>query len=152
MTDSRQFLEIEFGSDRYDEACQLRNEILRRPLGLNLFDQDLSSENNSRHFAIIESDQVIAYVMITPEDHHIGKLRQMLVVKNYRGLGLGKQLVEQTEDVLRDEGFTRIKMSARVAAIGFYSKLGYQQVSEEFLDVGIPHVTMEKKLPEEFGK
>jgi predicted GNAT family N-acyltransferase len=37
-------------------------------------------------------------------------------------------------------------MHARKNAIGFYEKMGYQVTSEEFLEVTIPHVVMEKKL------
>jgi hypothetical protein len=36
--------EIFFGSPEYFDELELRNEVLRKPLGMNLYDQDLSAE------------------------------------------------------------------------------------------------------------
>jgi len=40
----------------------------------------------------------------------------------------------------------KIKLHAQTHAEGFYKKLGYVTVSGEFMDAGIPHVEMVKKL------
>jgi predicted GNAT family N-acyltransferase len=37
-------------------------------------------------------------------------------------------------------------MNARKNALGFYDKLGYKVVGDEFLEVTLPHFTMEKEL------
>ena len=39
-----------------------------------------------------------------------------------------------------------MKLNAQMSAVRFYEKLGYEIVSEEFMDAGIPHVTMIKAL------
>ena len=38
------------------------------------------------------------------------------------------------------------RSSAQVQAAGFYKKLGYVQVGDEYLDEHCPHVNMEKPL------
>ena len=43
------FLETQYGSDDYGKSCDLRNEILRKPLGMNLFDEDLEEEKDFIH-------------------------------------------------------------------------------------------------------
>jgi predicted GNAT family N-acyltransferase len=50
------------------------------------------------------------------------------------------------ENLARDRGYKALNMHARKNAIGFYEKMGYQVASEEFTEVTIPHVVMEKKL------
>jgi predicted GNAT family N-acyltransferase len=35
---------------------------------------------------------------------------------------------------------------ARDVAVGFYERLGYQSVGEPFVEIGLPHQTMEKEL------
>jgi predicted GNAT family N-acyltransferase len=40
----------------------------------------------------------------------------------------------------------KLKLNAQTQAIPFYAGLGYEVVSEEFLDAGIPHKTMVKHL------
>ncbi|MEJ7682070.1 MAG: GNAT family N-acetyltransferase [Segetibacter sp.] len=37
-------------------------------------------------------------------------------------------------------------MHARKSAVGFYEKLGYKIVGDEFLELNIPHYIMEKQL------
>lgn len=146
MIENVEFHEIRYADDRYVEACELRNEILRRPIGLDLYAEDLSREVSSRHFVLIQDGRVIAYLMITPVSEKVGKLRQMLVVEAFRGKGFGRCLVQSTEQTLVSSGLEQIVMFARVSAITFYEKLGYRRVSDEFLEVGIPHVTMQKNL------
>ena len=41
MQDSLDFSIIEHGSPAYEQACLLRDEMLRKPHGLSLFDEDL---------------------------------------------------------------------------------------------------------------
>ena len=38
------------------------------------------------------------------------------------------------------------KLNAQVQAIPFYESLGYAVISDEFLDAGIPHRTMKKRI------
>jgi predicted GNAT family N-acyltransferase len=41
-----------------------------------------------------------------------------------------------------EAGLTRQFLTAQVHATAFYERLGFQVVSEEFLEAGIPHVDM----------
>lgn len=41
----------------------LRNEVLRKPLSLNLFNQELSKECDYLHFALIKEDKLVACLM-----------------------------------------------------------------------------------------
>jgi predicted GNAT family N-acyltransferase len=51
------------------------------------------------------------------------------------------------EELLMNEGrIKRIFLNARGTAIGFYAKLGYTGVGEEFTEVGIPHLRMDKAI------
>jgi predicted GNAT family N-acyltransferase len=50
------------------------------------------------------------------------------------------------ENIARDRGFKKITMHARKTAIGFYEKLGYKPIGEQFEEVTIPHFIMEKML------
>lgn len=75
-----------------------------------------------------------------------GKVERICVLSDYRGTGAGKAIMEKIESYAKNEGFKRLKLNAQTHAIPFYSKLGYEVVSEEFLDAGIPHKTMIKEI------
>ena len=76
-------------------------------------------------------------------DGHIGR---MAVLPDFRKQGVGKMLLEALEKIALIQGIPTVILYAQTSAIDFYKKQGYTITSEEFMDAGIPHVTMEKKL------
>ena len=72
------------------------------------------------------------------------RLRQMAVAPSHQGQGLGRRLVEQVEPIARDRGIAEITLHARCEAEGFYTRLGYTRVGEEFMEIGVRHVEMRK--------
>ena len=84
--------------------------------------------------------------MLIKESPAVVRLRQMAVLNNLNGKGIGRSLMQFAENIARDRGFRKITMHARKSAIGFYEKLGYQVTGDEFNEVTIPHHIMEKPL------
>ncbi|MBT5020590.1 GNAT family N-acetyltransferase [Planctomicrobium sp.] len=139
-------VEFDVHSELYQAACLLRQEILRLPIGLDLFAEDLSQENNCRHFGVLSNKQLIAYLLIVPQADKSVTLRQMCVVEAYRGQGVGRRLIQHIEESLKQSEIEMIELAARVQAVPFYERLGYRCVGEEFDSVGIPHRKMDKIL------
>lgn len=50
------------------------------------------------------------------------------------------------EKAIAQKGYQKAKLNAQTHAEDFYKKLEYKTVSGEFLDAGIPHITMVKEL------
>lgn len=84
--------------------------------------------------------------MLLEEEPKVMKLRQMAVLNENQGKGIGSAIMNFAENVARDQGYKKLTMHARKNAIGFYEKMGYKVVSGEFDEVTIPHVIMEKAL------
>jgi GNAT superfamily N-acetyltransferase len=141
-----QFVAIEYRSPWYDAELALREEILRQPLGLSLADEDLSAEANQWHFGLVDGERLVACLILVPRAANSGQLRQMAVDSRWQNRGLGRQLVEQVEQVAADRGITHLMLHARSEAIGFYERLGYQIEGEPYIEVGIAHQTMSKRL------
>ena len=133
-------------SSLYDEVLELREEILRKPLGLSLRNEDLSRDHVDTIFIAIHHDKVIACLLL----HHIEagqmQLRAMAVRTDWQGKGVGKKLVSAAERFCAEKGYHKIMLHSRKVAIGFYSSMGYDITSDEFVEVGIPHYIMEKRL------
>ena len=132
------------GSSQYKQACKLRDEILRRPLGLSLYAEDLQTESTFYHYGIFDEDTIIACVVAVPDTGALVQIRQMAVVKGSRSKGVGTRLLEYTEGSLLKKGFSNFFLNARREAVPFYQKLGYRPIGDEFLEVSIPHRKMEK--------
>lgn len=130
----------------YPQVWQLREEVLRNPLGLSLRDEDLSGEQVETTLAAVQDGVVKGCVMLRPAGNGELKLRQMAVAPQVQGGGLGRMLVMAAAGWAKQNGFTRISMHARISAAGFYEKLGYSRQGDVFTEVTIPHVRMTKEL------
>lgn len=76
----------------------------------------------------------------------IGKVERICVLQEHRKTGAGVAIMNRIEDYAKSEGVSTLKLNAQTQALPFYGKLGYEIVSEEFLDAGIPHKTMKKSI------
>lgn len=140
--------EITTADPAYSQVFELRDAVLRKPLGLSLHDEDTSGDMAERIFvAEDEAGKIVGCVMLKPLTGAAFKLRQMAVSPEAQGIGIGRLLVEAAERTVWIEGATRIEMHARATAIPFYEKLGYELVGDEFSEVGIPHFFMQKMRP-----
>jgi len=124
----------------------LRHEILRKPLGLTFDEAELEKEKEDILIGAFEDDRLLGCCLLSPMDSSTIRLRQMAVPKNMQGKGIGRALMIFAENIARDQGYKRLCMHARRTAIGFYEKLGYAVSGDEFVEVTIPHFTMEKSL------
>lgn len=138
--------EVPFGSALYDEVTELRRVLLRAPLGLDFTPEELAREKDDIHVAAVEDGRVVGTLLLRSIDARTFRLMRMAVAHDMQGRGVGRALVEWAEGLLRDRGAELLMMHARATAIGFYEKRGYRAVGSSFLEQGIPHVRMEKRL------
>jgi predicted GNAT family N-acyltransferase len=138
--------EIKYNSPEYRQMLVLRDEVLRKPLGISLDLSKLGSDESDFLIGCFEEDIIIGCVILTPINDKELKLRQMAVKKDLQGSGIGSEIVNWSEDFARYKGFKKMVMNARKYAIPFYEKLGYSVYGDEFTEVGIPHFKMTKDL------
>ncbi|RYY64815.1 MAG: GNAT family N-acetyltransferase [Chitinophagaceae bacterium] len=137
---------IDHGTPEYHQMVQLREVILRQPLGLQFAPDELESEKDNILMAAYEDDHILGCCMLVEEAPDTVRLRQMAVLNDLQGKGIGKALMNFAENIARDRGYKKITMHARKNAQGFYEKMGYRKRGEEFQEITIPHYVMEKQL------
>jgi ribosomal protein S18 acetylase RimI-like enzyme len=137
---------IDHGSKEYQQMVKLRNDILRKPLGLALDPQELEKEKNEILIAAFEEEKILGCCMLVTIDPRICRLRQMAVLNTLQGKGIGRAMMIFAENIARDRGFKLITMHARKSAAGFYERLGYKICGDEFKELTIDHYVMEKGL------
>ncbi len=137
---------IDYGSKEYQQMVDLRNEILRKPLGMVLDENDTASDATNILIAAFEDDKILGCCMLIREQNSNILLRQMAVKNFLQGKGIGRSLMEFAENIARDIGYGEIAMHARSTSAGFYEKMGYRVSGEEFIKLSIPHVLMKKRI------
>ncbi len=95
------------------------------------------------HVYISDGEVIVAYARVLAPGVSFPEASIGRVVAKRRGMHLGEEVMLAAIDVARTRFQTAgIRIEAQTYALGFYEKLGFRQVSEEFLDEGIPHIEM----------
>ncbi len=63
-----------------------------------------------------------------------------------RGQGYGAAVLDELHRQAATRGAVEVELHAQVTARGFYERAGYTAVGEEYLEAGIAHVTMIRRL------
>ncbi len=137
---------IDHGSPEYRQMIRLRDDILRKPLGLQFTPEELEQEKDNMLIGAFEDEVMLGCCMLVEENPATVRLRQMAVINDLQGKGIGRALMNFAENLARDRGYKTLSMHARKNVVGFYEKMGYVVVGNEFQEITIPHVIMEKKL------
>jgi predicted GNAT family N-acyltransferase len=130
----------------YAQEKDLRNRVLRIPLGLELSDRDLDGEDRQIHIIAEDDDGKVIGCVLVAFTGQQAKVRQIAVDGVRRGQGIGRSLMRRAEEAVQARHGRTAMLYARVSARRFFERLGYAVVSAEFTEVTIPHVRMEKKL------
>jgi len=142
------FRVVPHGSCEYEEMVALRDDVLRRPLGLMFTPEQLGQELHDIHLACYVDGELVGCLILVPTTHDDVTMRQVAVRESMQRKGIGQAMVIESERHALARGYTRMILNARLSAVPFYERLGYAVVGPEFVEVTIPHRRMEKMLSE----
>ncbi len=123
------------------EIIKSRSEIFL--LEQNIICQDLDdTDYNSIHCFFVDGKRVTAYLRAFCSDKDVVTIGRVLTLEH--GKGLGSELMKRSMAEIRKRfRCKKISVHAQKQAVEFYKKLGFHVVSDEFLEEGVIHVTME---------
>lgn len=113
--------------------------------GVPFEEEEDSLDPQSVHIIVYNKDgEAIATGRLTPN----GWIGRMAVNKEYRGRGIGLEVLKRLTQTGFEKGYAQLWLSAQTHAIPFYEKLGYQIHGEVYDDCNIPHQDMYLNKPE----
>lgn len=130
----------------YEDAVNIRYEVFVEEQKVPADVEIDELEDKSHHVVLYEDDQPMGTARIYHRGDGIYKIQRVAVLKNYRGKGIGVQLMKECELQISKLRGTKITLGAQLQALSFYEKLGYKAEGAEFMDAGIPHREMTKML------
>ncbi|EOI54912.1 MAG: GNAT family N-acetyltransferase [Enterococcus sp.] len=128
----------------YREALELRNKELMASAGKKRLLTAPKEERKDLHLIIKRQEQVIGTLLLHPISEKCVQVKQVAVDSRYQGEGLGKNLLTYAEQVAKRVGFRFVFLTGREQAWGFYEKLGYQGLSQEYQE-GLLRMRVYKK-------
>jgi N-acetylglutamate synthase-like GNAT family acetyltransferase len=137
---------IDHGTHEYRLMLKLREDLLRKPLGLTFSKEELEKEKDNILIGAFDDDDILGCCMLVEQEPGVVKMRQLAVLNNLQGKGVGTAILQFSENLARDLGYKKITMHARKNTVDFFEKLGYQIKGDEFIEITIPHYEMVKDL------
>jgi len=124
-------------------ACRaLRRAVFTLEQGVSEADEIDDLDEVATHLLARLDGRAIGTARIVPSGS-FAKIGRVCVLGDQRGTGLGAALIRAAVAEVRVmPGVKKAKLGAQTHATGFYEKLGFVAVGEEFIDAGIPHREM----------
>lgn len=128
----------------FSEWMDLRQRVLREPLGLRYTSSDLAEEAEDHHRVASMDGRVVGGLLIRKWGMEEGawKIRQVAVEPAKQSCGIGRCLVSEAIAEAKRHEVLRLVLHSREAVCGFYETLGFAIVGDPFEEIGISHRRM----------
>lgn len=123
----------------------LRERVFCGEQGVSLDAERDGRDEEALHVVAVEGGTVVGTCRLLL-DGEIARLGRMAVERDLRGRGIGGEVLRAAEDAARAAGARTMRLHAQRAAEALYRRSGYRQRGAPFVEEGIPHVAMEKRL------
>ncbi|MFY0406070.1 GNAT family N-acetyltransferase [Solicola sp. PLA-1-18] len=100
-------------------------------------------EPGALHVVATDGDDVVGTLRVLTDPDGGSRIGRVCVAASARGSGLAARLMEAAHAVT---GESPTVLDAQAHLQHWYARFGYAAASEEFLEDGIPHVTMRRSL------
>ena len=117
------------------------------PIELELDEKDNSE--HTVHIGYFNDNKLIGVARLIDLDKDIIHIGRVVIDKEYRGQGIGRELIIGCENIAQQilKRKIIIELSAQIQAENFYNSLGYNRVNDKiYLDADIEHVDMRKEI------
>ena len=135
------------------ETYPLRHKILRQNEPIEKCVYPYDTADSTVHFGLFENNVLFGIISVfeTKKDIFTDKkqfqIRGMAVLENHQKKGYGAALVKHAMEYLQKEQEFLIWFNARIIALGFYDKLGFEKIGTvfEIVPIGM-HYIMYKRF------
>lgn len=138
------YREIKTDGGDYSQTLELRDQVLRKPWGQSIKDDDLSGEPLDFIYGAFDGSRLVGMAILQDRGEAYSRLRYMAVDPAYQGRGIGTAICREFETRSRESGKAGIRLMARIKAVDFYQRLGYRKEGKPYFPghIAIEHVDM----------
>ena len=128
-----------------EHALALRLRVFCEEQGVDRSAEQDGRDGEAIHLVAVEGARRIGTCRLLVEER-TARLGRNAVSAEARGRGIGATLLEAADRAAAQAGADRIRLHAQLRARTLYERAGYVAQGDTFLEEGIEHVTMEKRV------
>ncbi len=129
-----------------EECVALRTRIFVEEQGVSESDEIDGRDGDCVHFLVRRESAPIGCARLRPLGGEEAKIERVAVLAPLREAGLGRRIMDAMEAEALRRGWPELILHAQIQVVGFYRRLGWRSVGDEFEEAGIVHLEMAKRL------
>ncbi len=132
--------------EELSEAFEVTRQVFVVEQGIS---EDLvydNYDNEAIHLIVKQGGCVIGTARVRFLKPGEAKLERMAILPLYRLMGIGKTMVSFLIETLNRRRVEKLILHSQYDVVEFYNKCGFSVVGSPFMEAGIKHIRMEKKL------
>lgn len=139
-------------TEDYSSCLSLRFEVFRdeqkfdSDSEIDEYDSKANLETQNLLILNVLTNEPIATARLIKKESGKWYMGRVCVKKIYRGLGLGKLLIELTERKAKEIGVHELRVSSQFYIRELYEKMNFEAVGDVYLEENVEHITLVKKL------
>ncbi len=123
----------------HEIAMKIRSQVFVEEQGVPA-DLELDHEEDSVHFLLYFRKKPVGTARFRETENGV-KLERFAILSNFRGLGLGNDLIRFVLTKAREKR-RPIYLNAQVQVVDYYTKWGFIKEGDAFFEAGIQHFKM----------
>ena len=129
--------------DELAQCFAIRRDVFVDEQRVPLHEEMDEHDATCTHFLALLDAEPVGTARLRTLPDGTPKAERVAVRKAWRRHGVGRVLMRALEDAARAP---EIVLNAQLQVIAFYERLGYRAEGDVFVEAGIPHRTMRKRL------
>ena len=126
-------------------ALDLRERVFCVEQGVSVEADRDGRDDEATHIVAVEDGRVIGTCRLLLRGP-VARLGRLAVAPDRRGNGVAAAILDEADLAARQAGADAISLHAQTYALDLYLQSGYTEQGARFVEEGIEHVSMEKRL------
>jgi predicted GNAT family N-acyltransferase len=131
--------------DEVTAALALRSRVFCEEQGVSFESDQDGRDPEATHIVAVDDGAVIGTCRLLFRGQ-VARLGRLAVERERRGDGVAAAILREADRVAGDAGAESIALHAQTYALALYESAGYEEYGPTFVEEGIEHVAMEKRL------
>ena len=129
-------------------AYSVRIQGMNRQHHISLREEfDEHDGDGTKYIVLLDDGYPVATCRFYEVDKNCVLIGRVVVLPEYRGKRIGRRVIEEAEQWIREAGYKEIIIDSRIVTVSFYERLGYSVVDDTVIKSGtFDCVRMLKKL------
>jgi predicted GNAT family N-acyltransferase len=128
-----------------EAALELRERVFCVEQGVSTEADRDGRDAEATHIVAVDGGRVVGTCRLLFRGR-VARLGRLAVEQDRRGGGIAAAILREADDLAEAGGADSISLHAQTYALKLYEDAGYEQVGPTFVEEGIEHVAMEKRV------